>query len=108
MSDAPGGQAAKRPQATHSLGTLLLCILDLLLVPLFVIAGAIAGGRQGAGLGGQALFVVLIAAAIASAVCAVLGFISGLAGAPRRQVLLLTGAPALLLLGFFTLMVAFG
>jgi hypothetical protein len=103
VSDAPA-----RRQATLTIGSILLCVLDLLLAPNFLLMAGFAGDAPHPSAAMEAVIVALVASAAASVACAVIAFVAGLLGAPRRLVFWVALFPVLILAGFIGLLVVAG
>jgi uncharacterized oligopeptide transporter (OPT) family protein len=101
----PPGPAPARRQATLSVASALLCLVDILLAPLFLMAAAFAGDAPNSGAGVYLVILLLVGACGAAIVCPIVAFVAGLAGAPRRLVLGVAAVPVLALGGFVALLV---
>jgi hypothetical protein len=94
-----------RRQATLTAGSAVLCLVDLLLAPMFLLAGGFAGDAPNPSAAMLNVIMALVAATIASVVCPIVALVGGLLGAPRRLVFWVAIVPVLALAGFIGLLV---
>jgi hypothetical protein len=88
-----------RRQATLTIGSGLLCAIDILMAPAIMLMAAFAGDAPNPSPTMLDLITALMLIAAGSVACGIVALVAGLLGAPRRLVLWVAALPPLALIG---------